>query len=323
MYRPEIKVLDCTIRDGGLMNNWDFSMDVVKKVYRALWAAGVDYMEIGYRHDTVQHDVTKSGIWRFCPEEVIREVIHGVAEVPGKERPKISVMADIGKSVESDFLPKAESVVDMVRVATYDKQADKAVAFAKHCRALGYEVSINLMAISHCTEFEMHEALEAFKEAPVSVVVVVDSFGALYSEQVAYLVQKYQKYFTGKSIEVGIHMHNNQQLAFANTIEGIIRGANRLDGTLYGMGRAAGNCPTELLLSFLKNPKFDVRPLLDVISEVFIPLREKVEWGYLIPHMITGVLDEHPRAALAWLKKPERNEFGKFYQLLLEGVPIA
>jgi 4-hydroxy 2-oxovalerate aldolase len=118
-------------------------------------------------------------------------------------------------------------------------------------------------------------------------------------------------------------MHNNQQLAFANTIEGIIRGANRLDGTLYGMGRAAGNCPTELLLSFLKNPKFDVRPLLEVISEIFIPMREKIEWGYLIPHMITGVLDEHPRAALAWLKKPERNEFGKFYELLLEGVPIA
>jgi 4-hydroxy 2-oxovalerate aldolase len=323
MYRPQIRVLDCTIRDGGLMNNWDFPMDVVKRVYRALWAAGVDYMEIGYRHDKKLFPPEKSGPWRYCDEEVIREVVDSVEPVDGKERPKISVMADIGKSVETDFLPKSQSLVDMVRIATYDKEADKAVAFSRHCHELGYETSINLMAISHCSEFELHEALEAFKEAPASVVVIVDSFGALYSEQVAYLCQKYQKYLAGKSIEVGIHMHNNQQLAFANTIEGIIRGANRLDGTLYGMGRAAGNCPTELLLSFLKNPKFDVRPLLEVISEIFVPLREKVEWGYLIPHMITGVLDEHPRSALAWLKKPERNDFQQFYQLLLDGVPIG
>ena len=101
-------------------------------------------------------------------------------------------------------------------------------------------------------------------EAPVSTIVIVDSFGALYSEQIAYLVQKYQKYIGDRKIDIGVHMHNNMQLAFANTIEGIIRGALRVDGTLYGMGRGAGNCTTELLLSFLKNPKYDVRPLLDV-----------------------------------------------------------
>jgi 4-hydroxy 2-oxovalerate aldolase len=118
-------------------------------------------------------------------------------------------------------------------------------------------------------------------------------------------------------------MHNNMQLAFANTIEGIIRGALRVDGTLYGMGRGAGNCTTELLLSFLKNPKYDVRPLLDAVSEIMLPMREKVEWGYLIPYLVTGALDEHPRGAIAWLKKPERDDFRQFYNRMLEGEPIS
>jgi 4-hydroxy 2-oxovalerate aldolase len=126
-----------------------------------------------------------------------------------------------------------------------------------------------------------------------------------------------------RPIEIGVHMHNNMQLAFSNTIEGVIRGANRLDGTLYGMGRGAGNCCTELLLSFLKNPKFDVRPVLSVISDIMLPMREKIEWGYLIPYMVTGSLDEHPRSAIAWLGKPERNDFTTFYDKMREGVPIS
>jgi 4-hydroxy 2-oxovalerate aldolase len=324
MYRPEIKVLDCTIRDGGLMNNWDFSMDQVKRIYQALWEAGVDHMEIGYRHDKEMFPPEKSGPWRHCDVELVHEVVTSAEEVEDKERPRIAVMADIGKSVESDFtLPAAESAVDMVRIATYAKDADKAVHFAKHCKDLGYEISINLMSISHCTEFELHEALQAMVESPADVICVVDSFGALYSEEVAYLVQKYQKYVADRPIEIGVHMHNNMQLAFSNTIEGVIRGANRLDGTLYGMGRGAGNCCTELLLSFLKNPKFDVRPVLSVISDIMLPMREKIEWGYLIPYMVTGSLDEHPRSAIAWLGKPERNDFTTFYDKMREGVPIS
>ena len=324
MYRPEIKVLDCTVRDGGLVNNWDFPMEAVKRIYRALWAAGVDHMEIGYRHDREMFPPSKSGVWRYCEEHVVREVIESCDEEFGKERPRIAVMADIGKSVESDFtVPADQSALDMVRVATYAKDADKAVAFVQHCHDLGFETSINLMAISHCTEFELTEALEAMVASPADVIVIVDSFGAMYSEEIAYLVQKYQKHIGDRPIQIGAHMHNNMQLAFSNTIEAIIRGANRVDGTLYGMGRGAGNATTELLISFLKNPKYDVLPLLDVLSEIMIPMRERLEWGYLIPYMITGSLDEHPRGAIAWLDKPERDDFRKFYTLMREGEPIT
>ena len=104
-----------------------------------------------------------------------------------------------------------------------------------------------------------------------------------------------------KTKEIGVHFHNNQQLAFANTIEGIIKGANYLDGTLYGLGRAAGNCPLELLLGFLKNPKFNIVPILDVIGKDIIPLRKEIEWGYHIPYMLAGILDQHPQLSMDWM----------------------
>lgn len=120
-----------------------------------------------------------------------------------------------------------------------------------------------------------------------------------------------------KTKEVGIHAHNNQQLAFSNTIEAIIHNANYVDGTIYGLGRAAGNCPLELLLGFLKNPKYDIRPILDLISQEFIPLRQKLEWGYIIPYAITGMLDEHPRAAIALRETNKKENYREFYESLV------
>ena len=115
---------------------------------------------------------------------------------------------------------------------------------------------------------------------------------------------------------MGIHAHNNQQLAFSNTIEAIIHDANYVDATVYGIGRAAGNCPLELLLGFLKNPKFDIRPVLDLISKEFIPLREKIEWGYIIPYAIAGILNEHPRTAIALRDSKDKENYRQFYESL-------
>ena len=111
-----------------------------------------------------------------------------------------------------------------------------------------------------------------------------------------------------------MHAHNNQQLAFSNTIEAIIHDANYVDGSIYGLGRAAENCPTELLLGFLKNPKYDIRPILDVISKEFIPLRQKLEWGYVIPYAITGILDEHPKTAIALRESNKKEDYREFYE---------
>lgn len=311
MYRPQIKVIDCTIRDGGLMNNSKFSIDMVRKVLHSCNEAGIDIVELGYRNSKEHFSTKEYGPWRFCDEDMLKKAVDGI-----DLKVAIGVMQDAHKASADDVLPKSESIVDIIRVATYVKDVDKAIKLANNATDKGYRATINIMSISHVLERELEEALQQIEEeTKVEACYLVDSFGSLYSEDIDYLVHKFQRYI--KTKEIGIHCHNNKQLAFANTIEGIIKGVNYLDGTLYGLGRGAGNCPLELLLSFLKNPKFNIRPILDVIGSDIIPLTKEIEWGYRIPYMVTGILNLHPLDAMVLMETPDANpkkfDFVKFY----------
>ncbi|HPO13781.1 MAG TPA: aldolase catalytic domain-containing protein [Candidatus Hydrogenedentes bacterium] len=308
MYRPQIKVLDCTIRDGGLMNDWRFDKSLVKDLFSGLAKAGVDYVELGYRADKKQFSTKDNGPWRFCDEEDLREVAFECDT-------KVSIMCDVDRTDYNAFLPAKDSLVKLVRVACYVPDIDKAIHLGNHVKSMGYEVSVNIMAVSHALEPDLDEALDQLAETNFEMVYIVDSFGYLYSEQIHYLANKYKSKLPGK--EIGIHCHNNQQLAFANTVEAIIKGMNYLDASIYGIGRAAGNCPLELLLGFLKNPKFDVRPVFDLIEKYFIDLKEKLRWGYEIPYAITGILNKHPRAAMAFMKGVHGRTFSEFYEEML------
>lgn len=307
MYRKEIKVLDCTVRDGGLMNNHLFPDGFVRDVFQAVNRSGVDYMELGYKADENQFKRGEFGPMKFCSEKDLEEVIGNT-----EKKCKISVMADIGRFDPKSLIPKSESYIDLMRIASYVKDIDKAIDLVNVLKAKGYETSINIMAVSHARERELDEALEQVEqESEVDIVYLVDSFGALYSEQIAYLAKKYRKAL--KTRQIGIHAHNNQQLAFANTIEAIINKINYLDGTVFGIGRAAGNCPLELLLGFLKNPKYDLRPILTILEKNFVSLRKEVEWGYTIPYMITGILDLHPRAGMKLRASEDKDRYLDFY----------
>ena len=306
MFRPQIKVIDCTVRDGGLMNKWQFEDQFVKKVYHTLSDAGVDYMEIGYLSSEDAFSRDEYGPWRFCAEDDLQRII-GDSE----KRIKLSAMADIGRIEYEDIPLKSESSLDMVRVACYVHQVDKAIALAHHCIEKGYETTINLMAVSTVGLRDLNEALEDLDKSKVPIIYLVDSFGAFYSEDIDTLAAKYIERMPDKTI--GIHCHNNQQLAFANTIAAIINGVNFLDATLYGIGRGAGNCPLELLLSFLKNPKFKVRPIINCIEEEIFPWAKKIDWGYSVPYMVTGVLNQHPRAAMAHMESDQQEQVTDFF----------
>lgn len=310
MFREKIKVLDCTIRDGGLINNHDFSQKFVREVYKSLSEAGVDYMEIGYKNSKKLFSSKDYGTWKFCADDDIKKITDGI-----ESKMKISVMVDVGRVDMDDIKDKKDSPVDMIRVASYVKDIDKAIYLVNNFADKGYETTVNIMAISRALDNELNEALHQLeKECKAGVIYIVDSFGALYQESTEFLIKKAKGIL--KTKEVGIHAHNNQQLAFANTIEAIIHDANYVDGTVYGLGRAAGNCPLELLIGFLKNPKFDIRPILDLISKEFIPLREKMEWGYIIPYAITGMLDEHPKAAIELREGTKKENYREFYDSL-------
>jgi 4-hydroxy 2-oxovalerate aldolase len=306
MYRPQIKVIDCTVRDGGLMNKWQFDDQFVRNVYHALSDAGVDYMEIGYLSSESAFSRDEYGPWRFCAEEDLKRIIGDT-----EKKIKLSAMADIGRIEYDDIPSKSESSLDMVRVACYVHQIDKAIALAHHCIEKGYETTINLMAVSTVGLRDLNEALEDLNKSKVPIIYLVDSFGAFYSEHIDTLGAKYIERMPDKTI--GIHCHNNQQLAFANTISAIINGVNFLDATLYGIGRGAGNCPLELLLSFLKNPKFKVRPIIKCIEEDIFPWAKKIDWGYSVPYMVTGVLNQHPRAAMAHMESDHQEKVTGFF----------
>ena len=311
-YRPEIKVLDCTIRDGGLMNDHQFTDDTVRAVYQACVESGVDYMEIGYINSREQFPPGEFGPWKHCQESDVRRIVEN-----NETSLKLAVMADAEKSdYKEDILPKSESVIDMIRIATYIHQIPLALDMIKDAHDKGYETSLNLMALSTVNDRDLNEALALLADSEVEVVCIVASFGALYSEQIDNYMKIFQTYCDEGGKLVGMHAHNNRQLAFANTIQATIKGANRLDASMAGLGRGAGNCPMELLLSFLHNPKFRLRPVLDCIQHHIEPMREKLKWGFDYPYMMTGVLNQHPRAGMAFNESEHRGDIIRFYDLL-------
>lgn len=305
MYRSEIKIIDCTIRDGGLMNHWKFSDAFVKAVYDGCVESGVDYMEIGYKSNDKSYSREENGPWKFCDEKDLQRIVKD-----NTTKLKLSAMIDIGRIELNQIKPKKESLIDMIRVACYVHQMDKAIQHAHYCLDKGYEATINLMSVSTVSERDLDEALEDVSKSNVPIFYLVDSFGNMYCEHIENLLEKYRNALPGKTL--GIHAHNNMQLAFSNTVTAIIEGCNMLDSTFLGLGRGAGNCPTELLISFLKNPKYRLLPILDVIQNHLFPLQDEIDWGYHIPYMITGSLNEHPKVAMEWMESENKNDLVSF-----------
>jgi 4-hydroxy 2-oxovalerate aldolase len=313
-YRPEIKVLDATLRDGGLVNNFYFTDEFVKDLYKTNVKAGVDYMEFGYKASKEIFDVNKFGKWKFCNEEDIREIVgDNVSDT------KIAVMADVGRcDYKNDIIDRKDSVIDMVRVATYINTMPTAIEMIEDAKKKGYEVTCNIMAISNAKEADIDIALEMLGKSCVDAIYIVDSYGSIYPEQMRDIADKYLSFGEKYGKQIGIHAHNNQQLAFANTIESVSRGVNFLDATMSSMGRGAGNCAMELLLGFLKNPKYNLFPVLQFIEKHMVKLKEDgVVWGYDIPYLLTGRLNQHPSAAIDFTKE-KRKDYAEFYQFLLE-----
>lgn len=303
------KIVDCTIRDGGLVNNWDFSVEFVQDLYKGLNEAGIEYMEIGYKNSPkLLKGAEAAGPWRFLDDDFLRTVI------PQKGTTKLSALVDIGRVAEEDILPREESMLDLIRVACYIKDVDKALQLVQTFHDRGYETTINIMALSNVMENELLEAFELINESVVDVVYIVDSYGSLDYKDMLYLVDKFKTNLPNKCL--GVHTHNNMQMAFSNTLVAAEHGVELLDASVYGMGRAAGNCPTELLVTHLKNTKYTLRPVLEIIDKHMIPLREKEEWGYIIPYMITGSLDEHPRSAMALRASEDKDNSVDFYDKL-------
>lgn len=311
-FRKEIRVLDATLRDGGLVNNFEFSDEFVKQLYETNVKAGVDYMEFGYKADPDMFDESKFGKWKFAKDEDIRAIV-------GENNTdlKISVMADVGRcNYKRDIKPKSESPIDMIRVACYIHQIPAAIDMIEDFHEKGYETTCNIMAISTSGESDWRAALELVCKSSVDAIYIVDSYGSLFPEQIQRICALYKEFGDKYKKEIGMHAHNNQQLAFANTIEACADGVNYLDATYGGMGRGAGNCSMELLLGFLKNPKYNLHFVLKFIEKYIAEeIKKGSKWGFNVAYMLTGQLNQHPRDAIAF-SDSDRGDYAEFYQQL-------
>lgn len=309
-YRESVRVVDATLRDGGLVNDFDFSDEFVKALYNTNIKAGVDYMEFGYKADKTMFDEDKFGKLKFCDEDYIRSIV-------GENNTdlKLAVMADVGRcNYKEDISNKADSVIDLIRVATYLHQMPAAIDVIENVAAKGYEVTCNIMAVSNTQEADLKVALDELGKSPVDTIYIVDSFGALYPEQVARIADIYMEFAAKYNKKLGIHAHDNQRLAFANTVEAVGDGVDWLDATYMAMGRGAGNCAMELLLGFLRNPKYNLYPVLKFIEQYMMPMKERgVVWGYDLQYLMTGILNQHPRTAIAYTKE-QRKDITEFYK---------
>jgi len=306
-----IRIIDATMRDGGLVNDFYFEDDLARALYQTNLATGVDYMEFGYKASKRLFDPSQNGKWKYCDDENIRAIVG-----ENKTDLKVAVMADVGRcDYQEDFLPKSESPIDMIRVATYLDTVDGAVEMIEDAAKKGYEVSCNVMAISRSEQYDLRGALETIAKTPAGVLYVVDSYGALYPDQAKRLVDTYLEVAVKYGKQVGMHAHNNLQLAFSNTMLAHELGATWLDGTYDAMGRGAGNCAMELLLGYLEKKgygKYKMAPALPFLDQYMEGLKRKgVVWGYDTQYLLTGLLNQHPRAAIKFTKEG-RNDHDAF-----------
>ena len=270
-------------------------------------------MEFGYRADREMFDETKFGPCKFCDDDYIRSIV-------GENNTdlKIAIMADVGRcNYKNDIHERDESPVDLIRVATYLHQIPTAVDMIEDAKKKGYGVSCNIMAISTAQEADIRAALDILGKSPVDVFYIVDSFGSLYPEQIARIAALYGEFADKYGKKLGIHAHDNQRLAFANTIEAVGDGVDWLDATYSAMGRGAGNCAMELLLGFLKNPKYNVYPVLQFVEKYITKLRQDgIVWGYDLQYLMTGLLNQHPRTAIQFTKDG-RQDYAEFYKEII------
>ncbi len=314
-YLPNLRVVDCTLRDGGLVNDFYFTDEFVRALYQANLKSGVDYMEVGYKCSKNIFSPDRFGKWKFCDEEDIRAI---VGDNPTDL--KISVMADVGRcDYKHDIIDRKDSVIDMVRVATYVNAIPTAIDMVEDAKQKGYETTVNIMAVSKVDSEDLKNSLDLLAQSSADVIYLVDSFGSFYPEQIRRLTDQYMEVAAKYGKKVGIHAHNNQQLAFANTLEAMSKGegATYLDATVSGLGRGAGNCHLEMLLGFLRNPKYKMIPILRFVEQYILKLREEgVIWGYDVPYLLTGQLNAHPSSAIRFIRDGRSDYYHFFHELI-------
>lgn len=291
-----MKILDCTLRDGGYYNDWDFPIDVVTKYLESMSAAGVDIVELGLR--SLKNNSFK-GATAYTTDTYIRSL-----EIPKKL--KVAVMVNAvelleSKSIESALealfpASAADSPVDIIRIACHVHEFESALPSAKWLKNKGFDVGFNLMQVADRAQAEV-EALSCAAQAysdSIDALYFADSMGSMDPDQCVKIIEWLRTSWSG---ELGIHTHDNMGKALQNTLAALEHGVTWLDATVTGMGRGPGNARTEELVIEIaehKGTPINLVPLMSIIRTYFQPLKNKCGWGTNPYYFLSGKYGIHP-----------------------------
>lgn len=288
-----MKILDCTLRDGGYYTNWDFADNIVDSYIEATNRLPIDYLEIGYRNNPSNEYMGKFG---YTPVSELRRIRL-------KSEKKLALMLNEKSVVTEDLdalLNPILGLVDMIRIAIDPKNIDRAIYLAEKIKEMGFEVGFNVMYMSKWQEYDGFLLKLKQINGIADLFCMVDSYGGISPKEVKNLVKQVKENTT---CPIGFHGHNNLQLGLINTLTAIECGVDFVDATILGMGRGAGNLNMELLLTYLnKHHGLDVdfNVLGDVIM-AFTPLMEKYQWGTNLPYMLSGANSIPQKEVMDWI----------------------
>ena len=287
----KLTVLDCTLRDGGYYNNWQFNLKDANNYLKQVYSSGIDVVEIGFYFFEKDKNY---GDFAFVDKKILKKIIKSkntelAVMINGSDFLKIkgnyiSALNKVFKKKKLDF--------SIIRIATHYRDVFKLIKFIKHLKYLGYKICLNLMQINSVKTIELKKCLNKLRlSQSVDVFYFADSFGNLNPKKIKKICKIIRENWHK---EIGIHSHDNCGAALKNSIQAYKSGATWIDGTIQGMGRGAGNVKTESLLQYFSNQKYNVKSISNVSKNYFSNLKKKYKWGKSNYYKVAAKFSIHP-----------------------------
>jgi 4-hydroxy 2-oxovalerate aldolase len=294
-----VKILDCTLRDGGYINDWKFGERTIKKIISKLSQSHIDIIECGFI-ENVNFDRNKT---LFNCIEKIREYI----EPKNKNVTYVGMIAQpyipIDKITHCDG-----NSIDGIRVTFHENEIEEALDYGEKLMDKGYKVFIQPVGTTSYTDVNLLELIRKVNNLKPYAFYLVDTLGIMYKNELLRMFHLLDNNLE-KSISIGFHSHNNLQLSFSNAQELLMLHTKRniiIDSSVFGMGRGAGNLCTELLTNYINDnieETYDTVPLLEIVDEHLSNIFTEQKWGYSIPYYIAAVNKCHPNYASYLMNK--------------------
>ena len=308
-----IKILDCTLRDGGSLNNWIFGKDKIQEILQRLNDANLDIIEIGFIDNNACENIESS-------LNSSNEYFENMSSLIRDKRCNTVAMIDVSKyKLEKFNLSKSENL-NGIRIMFNKEQMSSAFNLAEKLQELGYEISLNPVSVTGYSDNQILELIKEVNNINIKRLYIVDTYGLLNMQET---LDKYRFFNENlkEDIEIGYHSHNNLQLSFANSLALISEKDTRdivIDSSLYGMGKRAGNTPTELIANYLNksyNANYDIDIITDLIDRIILPMHNYFNWGYSFVHYIAAINNCHSDY-VSYLRSEKKLSFSKISEIL-------